>query len=217
MRELFRFSLPIALQNLIMSSLNMVGVVMIGQLGETPLAAVGLANQIFFLLQLMLFGIYSGAAMFTAQLWGKLDIPNIRRVLSMAIVMGMSVGVLLLGITQFAPHLALGIYSKDPAVIAQGSEYLHIFGWSFLLVPISFAFMMVLRSIGEVKIPMLVSIIALVFNTIASYVLIFGMAGLPAMGVRGAAIAGLSARVPGMRHAVGDHLPAAYGNCSETD
>jgi Na+-driven multidrug efflux pump len=80
-RRLIKVGLPIALQQLIMSSLNMVGVLMIGQLGAAPVAAVGLANQIFFLLSLMLFGITSGSAMFTAQLWGKRDIRNIRKVL----------------------------------------------------------------------------------------------------------------------------------------
>jgi Na+-driven multidrug efflux pump len=79
--QLRQFALPIALQQFIMSGLNMVGVMMIGQMGDTPVAAVGLANQIFFLLNLLLFGITSGSAIFTAQLWGRRDTPNIRRVL----------------------------------------------------------------------------------------------------------------------------------------
>ncbi len=173
----------------------MVGVIMIGQLGETPLAAVGLANQIFFLLQLVLFGINSGAAMFTAQLWGKQDVLNIRRVISLGLMMGMTAGVIFLSIALLGPELAMRIYSKDPEVIALGSEYLRIFGWAFLFVPITFLFSMVLRSIGEVKLPMLVSTIALVFNMLASYALIFGKFGLPALEVSGAAIAGLTARI----------------------
>ncbi len=69
-RRLNRIAFPITLQNLVASSLNMVGAVMVGQLGAVPVAAVGLANQVFFLLNLMLFGITTGSAMFTAQLWG---------------------------------------------------------------------------------------------------------------------------------------------------
>ena len=194
-RQLVIFALPLGLQNLVISSLNMVGVVMIGQLGETPVAAVGLAAQIFFLLQLVLFGINSGASMFTAQLWGKQDLPNIRKVLALAIVLGLFAGLIFLGLAWLAPQLVLGIYSEDPQVVVLGSQYLRIFGWAYLFFPISFSFSMVMRSIGDVKTPMLVSIGALVFSALASYLLIFGKLGLPALGVRGAAIAALAARI----------------------
>ena len=90
--RLYKLAIPIIMQQFIMSSLNMVGVVMIGQLGAVPVAAVGLANQIFFLLNLMLFGIYTGSAMFTAQLWGSRDIPNIRKVLGLALTLGFGAG-----------------------------------------------------------------------------------------------------------------------------
>jgi putative MATE family efflux protein len=173
----------------------MVSVVFVGQLGDAPVAAIGLANQIFFLLQLVLFGINSGSAMFTAQLWGKQDIPNIRRVLALALLLGCTAALFFLGLTQVAPQVVLGIYSKDPAVVALGSEYLRIFGWSYFFVAITFGFAMVLRSTGDVKTPTLVSISALALNTLLSYTLIFGKFGLPALGLEGAAIAGLITRL----------------------
>jgi putative MATE family efflux protein len=194
-RQLFHFALPIASQNFITGSLNLVGVVVIGQLGDVPVAAVGLANQMFFLLQLVLFGITSGSAIFMAQLWGKQDIPNIRKVLCLCILLGLIAGVFFLALAQFAPEAVLSIYSKDPAVVAAGSEYLRIFSWAYLLVVLTFSFAAVLRSIGDVKTPMLISIFALGFNTVLSYCLILGKLGLPTMGVRGAAIAGLFARM----------------------
>ena len=156
-RRLIKVGLPITLQVLIMSSLNMVGVVMIGQLGAAPVAAVGLANQIFFLLNLVLFGITSGSAMFTAQLWGKRDILNIRKVLGLALTLGLFVGLFFTLIAEILPEVALSIYSKDPAVIALGSDYLRIIGLSFLLYTISFCFSAVLRSTGDVKIPLFVT------------------------------------------------------------
>src|SRR4030043_2293404 len=110
-RRLVKIGVPIAFQQLIMSSLNMVGVVMIGQLGAAPVAAVGLANQIFFLLTLMLFGITSGSAMFTAQLWGKRDVLNIRKVLGLALTLGLIVATFFLIIAEFFPEQALSIYS----------------------------------------------------------------------------------------------------------
>lgn len=194
-RELWRFALPIVLQNLITSSLNLGSVVMIGQLGDAPVAAVGLANQVFFLFELVLFGINSGAAMFTAQFWGKRDLPNIRKTLSLALILGMSVATLFLAASHFIPELVMGVYSKDLEVIALGSAYLRIFGWSYLLMAVSFGFAMVLRSTGNVRLPVTVSISAFGFNILLSYLLIFGKIGFPAMGVRGAALAGLLARL----------------------
>jgi MATE family, multidrug efflux pump len=194
-RQIFRFALPIALQNLVTASLNMVGVVMIGQLGEVPVAAVGLANQMFFLLQLVLFGITSGAAIFTAQLWGKQDLVNIRKVFSLGLLLAGGASLIFFILAVFMPELILGIYSKDPAVVDLGSEYLHIFGAAFLFFAITMCFGVVLRSTGDVKTPMSISILALLFNTALSYVLIFGKLGLPALGVRGAAYAALTSRV----------------------
>lgn len=193
--RLFKVGLPIAAQNFVMSALSMVSVVLIGQLGETAVAAVGLANQIYFLLTLVLFGVTSGAAMFTAQLWGKGDIPNIRRVLSLSLKISVIVGLVFLAIAELIPRQAIGVYSTDPEVIALGSDFLSIFGWGFVFAAITISFAAVLRSTGEVKTPLLVSVSALVFNLLGSYLLIFGKLGLPAMGVQGAALSTLAARV----------------------
>lgn len=213
--RLLKIAIPVTLQQLIMSSLNMVGVVMIGQLGDIPVAAVGLAGQIFFLFQLLLFGITSGSAMFTAQLWGKRDIPNIHRVLGLGLALSQFAALGFLVVTQAFPTLVLGIYSTDPEVIALGGEYLRIFGWSFSFVAISYTFASVLRSTGNVRLPLVVSTGALTFNVLLSYVLIFGKFGFPAMGVQGAALAGLTARIVEctamLIAAYAFHTPAAGG------
>jgi Na+-driven multidrug efflux pump len=125
--RLIKIGVPITLQQLIMSSLNMVGVIMIGQLGASAVASVGLANQIFFLLTLILFGITSGSAMFTAQLWGVRDIHNIRKVLGLALTLGLLVATFFLMIAEFFPAAALGVYSTDPAVIIYASSVFHLF------------------------------------------------------------------------------------------
>jgi putative MATE family efflux protein len=194
-QRLYKVALPITLQQFIMSSLNLVGVVMIGQLGAVPVAAVGLANQIFFLLNLILFGLYSGSAMFTAQLWGIRDIPNIRKVLGLALTLGLVVGTFFLIIAEAFPTWALSIYSTDEAVVALGSDYLRIIGISFILYAISFCYSAVLRSIGDVQTPLVVTLTALSMNTLLSYALIFGKLGLPSLGVHGAAIAVLVSRI----------------------
>jgi putative MATE family efflux protein len=193
--NLARIALPIATQSLVMSSLNMVSVLMIGQLGETELAAVGLAGQIFFLVNLILFGVASGAAMFTAQLWGKGDVPNIRRVLGLSLKLGLVGAGIFWALAVFAPEAALRFYTEDPAVVALGADFLRIFGWSYPFFAVTFAYAFVLRSTGNVRAPTVVTVIALTLNTILAYGLIFGALGLPQMGVEGAAWAGLFARV----------------------
>lgn len=191
---LVKIGLPIIIQQFIMSSLNMVDVIMIGQLGETYIAAVGLANQIFFLLGLLLFGISSGAAIFSAQYWGKRDIPNIHKVLGVCVTSGVVAGLFFSIIALVFPEPTLGIYTKDAEVIAIGSEYLRIVGFCYIAITITFSYSAILRSTENVKLPMTVSIIALSLNTFINYLLIFGNLGFPEMGVRGAAIATLVSR-----------------------
>ena len=168
---------------------------MVGQLGATTVAAVGLAGQIFFLLNLLIFGIGSGSAMFTAQLWGKRDILNIRKVLGIALALALSSSMIFVVIAEFFPTLVLGIYSEDPQVIAIGSTYLRIFGFSFIFFAISATFSLILRSVGEVRLPVIVSILALALNILLSYLLIFGKLGLPQLGANGAAVSILIARI----------------------
>lgn len=192
--QLFKLVLPIALQNLITSSLNMVSTMMIGQNGETAVAAVGLAGQTFFLLNLVLFGLGSGSAMFTAQLWGKKDVVNIRRVLGLCLMLALAAAGVFFILAEFFPTVVLGIYSEDPNVIALGSQYLRIYAWAYFFFAVSFSFALILRSTGEVKTPVTVSVLALILNVALAYGLIFGHFGLPKMGVIGAAAAGLIAR-----------------------
>jgi putative MATE family efflux protein len=192
---LIKIALPIALQNFIMSSLNMVGTVMIGQLGETMVAAVGVANQIFFLMNLLVFGVVSGAAIFTAQFWGKHDVTNIRKVLSISVTIA-ALGALAFSIiAELFPSFVLGIYSKDPAVVEAGSEYLRIMACSFVFFAITASYGTVLRSTGDVRTPLVVSIVALSLNTLLSYLLIFGKFGLPELGIRGAGVGIVVARI----------------------
>jgi len=191
---LFRLALPIITQNFVTSLLNMIDVTMIGQLGEVAIASVGLANQIFFLLILVLFGANGGVGVFTAQYWGKRDLTSVRKVLGIALMIGLSSGLLFTLLALLVPRSLLGFYTEDPAVIAGGASYLRIVGWSYGVTAISFAYFSVLRSTGYVRVPMVVSIIALSLKTVLNYGLILGNLGMPALGVEGAAVATVIAR-----------------------
>jgi len=192
--ELRKIAVPIIIQQLMFSGLNMLGVIFVGQKGDEAVAAVGLAGQIAFILNLVHFGIISGAAMFTAQFWGKKDIPNLRRVLGLCLILAISVSLIFFTLAQFLPSQLLGIYSKDQAVIELGAGYLRIFSWTFLFFAVTFSYSLVMRSTGEVKLPTAVSVGALSISTLLSYSLIFGKFGLPELGIQGAAVAAVAAR-----------------------
>ena len=191
---LLRITIPIALQNLISASLNMIDTLMIGQLGENQIAAVGLANEVFFLLNLFLFGICSGTGIFVAQFWGKGDIKNIRRVLGLSIFCGLGISGIFTFVALAMPEKALGVFTRDPAVIELGVSYLSIVGLSYVMTAITYTYAFALRNTAQPKIPMILSAIAVVTNAVFNYILIFGKLGLPAMGVRGAALATVIAR-----------------------
>jgi len=179
---------PVAFQQFITAGLNMVDVIMVGQLGEASIAALGLANQVFFLLVLFLFGVTSGMAIFTAQFWGKKDVESIRKVLGICLMVALSVGFLFTLAATLIPETVLGFYTEDPEVIAIGSSYLRIVGFSYVFMAVTTSYFAVLRSVTFVKMTVIVSVVAIVLKTSLGYLLIFGIGGLPALGVRGAAI-----------------------------
>jgi putative MATE family efflux protein len=190
-----KIALPIIVQQFMFSALNMAGVVFVGQKGETAVAAVGLANQVAFLLNLVHFGIVSGAAMFTAQFWGRRDIPNLRRVLGLCLLIAFSFSLIFLALSQFMPTRILGIYSEDPEVIQLGTNYLRIYSWTFLFLAITFSYAHVMRSTGDINTPTMISAGAMALSTFLSFALIFGKFGLPELGIEGAAVAILIARI----------------------
>ena len=188
MSEMRKLAIPVAIQQLITAGLNMIYVLMVGQLGESAIAALGLSNQLFFLLILFLFGTSSCMAVFTAQFWGKGEVEPIRKVLGMSLlVSSLSAGLFALVATLF-PETFLRFYTKDTEVIALGASYLRIVGLSYVLVAISNSYIAVLRSTRRVQMTVIVTSIALFLKTGLGYALIFGLGGLPALGVRGAAI-----------------------------
>lgn len=194
LKPIIAIALPLALQNLIGSSLNMVDMVLVGGLGQTAIAAVGLANQLFFLLNLMTFGINSGTGIFTAQFWGQRDIANIRRVMGIGLFSGVIVGQLFSLAALIIPGPILSIFSKDTAVITLGCQYLRIIAFSYIVTSVSFCLSFVLRSTGQVMLPVKVSVLALGINTVLNWALIYGKFGFPRMEVAGSALATVIAR-----------------------
>jgi len=192
---MLRLASPIIIQNLIFSSLGLVDGLMIGQLGEDAVAAVGIANQVFFLVSLLFFGITSGTAIFTAQYWGQKDIKRIQSVMGLSLLMSVAGSLIFSLVAILIPVKVLSLYTTDPEVITQGSRYLQIVAFSYVLTAITNSYSAVMRSTENVKLPMLISLLALSFNTVLNFCLILGNFGFPALGVSGAAIATVSSRL----------------------
>lgn len=193
--KLVSLAIPVTLQNLIASSLGMVDIVMVGALGNEPMAAVGVANQFGLIVFLMYAAIHGGASIYIAQFWGKKDYENIGKVVNIGIVLAAGAALLFSAIGILFSRQIVSIFNTDPIVIEQGAAFLQILSVSFVFGSISFGLSVALRSIGKSVMPMLVSGIALGINTLLNFVLIFGLLGFPALGVRGAAIATLISRV----------------------
>ncbi len=194
-KNLVIIAVPIILQNLMQSFINMLDTIMVGQLGATEIAAVGLGNQIFFILNMILFGISSGAAIFIAQYWGKKDIPAIRKFLGLALTLALGVAVLFTAAALIAPERLIALYTNDPAVIKSGGEYLRTVAVSYPVTAVSFVFAQAFRSTEHVKLPMTATIISFAVNGVLNYIFIFGAGPIPAMGVTGAALGTVFARL----------------------
>jgi putative MATE family efflux protein len=193
-KELLRIAAPVAFQNLLISSLTVIDTLMIGRLGEVEIAAVGLANQLFFLSLLLFFGISSGASVFIAQFWGKKDIPSIHRTFGFALTLSVVAAAAFGAVSILLPQGVLRLFTADEAVIAAGVSYLRIVAVSYLFTGISVVCSVSLRSVEEASTPLKATLFSIVTNVVLNYLLIFGTFGFPEMGVAGAALATTIAR-----------------------
>lgn len=186
--------IPMALQNLINVGVTATDVVMLGKVSETVLSGASLAGQIQFIMNLFFFGLTSGATVLTAQYWGKGDTRTIEKVLGIGLTFGIIVAVIFTTAAMLIPSTLMRIFTNDPEVIIEGTKYLRIVGWSYLLMAITQVYLNIVRSIERVVIATVVFSISLIVNVMLNWILIFGKFGFPALEVEGAAIATLIAR-----------------------
>lgn len=194
-KKVIRIGIPIAFQNLLNTILSLVDNVMIGALGEGTIAAVGLANRVFFVFTLLLFGIVSGATILTAQYYGKRDIKNIRRVLGISLILGLLASLIFLIGGLFIPNTVMRIFTPNEGTIKIGAAYLSIVALSYPITAVTNCYIAVLRATNQVKAPVFITIISIMVNVIFNYAFIYGKLGAPVMGVKGAALATLIARI----------------------
>ena len=190
-----RLTAFIALQNVIVCFVGLVDNVMIGAYSQDALSGVALANQVQFLLQMMMNGVGEGMAVIAAQYWGTRRMDPIRRVMVIALEIAALLGLAFFGVAQLAPEGVLRLLTSDAGAIAEGAKYMRVVSFSYVFFGATMVLLSAQRSIENVRIGMISSLTGLVVNIVLNWLLIFGRFGLPRMGVTGAALATLIARM----------------------
>ncbi len=188
-KTMISLAVPIILQQLLTSCLAIVDNVMVGQLGDIAVAAVGQSAQVAQLINLFFVGICSGGAVFAAQYWGAKDHKGIRRTYGLVMLLCGGMAVLFALLVCAFPKQVLSLYTNSPAIIEQGAQYLRIAAFSYIGIGLNFGFCTILRSVEQVRLPVISNVFAVSVNILFNWLLIFGKGGFPALGVRGAAIA----------------------------
>lgn len=185
----------VALQNLVAYSVNMADNIMLGSYSQNALSGAATVNQIFFMVQQFALAIGNALVVLASQYWGEKRTAPIRKLSGIALKLGIICSAVIIVICAFFPDWLLGIFTKSPEIIAEGKEYLFLIQWTFVLFILTNVLMAVLRSVETVKISFYISVVSLIVNVGINYCLIYGHFGLPEMGIRGAAIGTLVARI----------------------
>lgn len=194
-RAVLGLVIPLALQNLINVGVSAADVFMLGMVGEKSLAACSLAGQVQYIMTLIFFGMSSGASVLIAQYWGKGDIKAVERVLGISVKIGLIVSAAFTAVTYALPNEIMHLLTNDEEVIAEGVRYMRIVCWSYVISSMTMIYLNTMRSIECVFISTGTYLVSLGVNVLFNAVLIFGLMGLPKMGIGGAALATLIARI----------------------
>lgn len=193
-KSVFALVIPMALQNLINVGVTAADVIMLGKVGEKVLSGASLAGQVQYIMTLFMFGLTSGATVLTAQYWGKGDKKTIEKILGLGMRAAIFVTAIFTAAALLVPGHLVRIFTTDAAVIAEGVKYLKIVAFSYIAMGITQTYLYIMRSVERVVVATVVYLISLICNVILNAVFIFGLFGAPAMGIRGAALATLTAR-----------------------
>lgn len=194
-KTLFSMMIIVALQNIVTYSVNMIDNVMLGRLSQEALSGAATVNQIFFMVDQFALSIGNTLVAIASQYWGQKKIQPIRTLTGIALKLGIIVSLVIIAICGIFPEQVLRIFTTSPEIIAEGRSYLMIVMWTFALFIISNILMAALRAVGTVRIAFYTSIVSLCINAFGNYVLIYGKMGFPQLGIRGAAISTLVARI----------------------
>lgn len=194
-KKLFALVIPIAAQNFMTAIVSASDALMLGLQGQTSLSAVSLATQIQFVLTLFYWALTIGATVLAAQYWGKEDADSVEQVLAITFRFSVVISFLFFLAAAFCPEMLMRIFTSEAELIKPGVSYLRIVSGSYLCMGISQVYLCIMKNSGRTLRSTIYGFTAVVLNLILNGILIFGLFGLPEMGIQGAALATLLARI----------------------
>ena len=190
-----QLSFPIMIQNLISTLVNSADTVMLGFVSQTAMSAASLANQYTFVLFCFYYGLATGTSVMCAQYWGKGDRQAVERIIAMASKVVLLISLLFFLISFLFPQYIMKLFTNSPETIEAGITYLRVLSFSFIFMGFSQIFVSALRSVGKVVFPSVIYVVSLLVNVCLNATFIFGLFGMPKLGVTGVALGTVSARV----------------------
>lgn len=209
-KKLMALTLPLAFQGLMLASVAAADAIMLGSIEQNAMSAVSLATQIQFVQNMIISSIVAAAGILGAQYWGKKDTDTLNKILGITLrVCGLVSIIFFIGCVFFPEYLML-LFTNETELISIGVGYLKIAGWSYLITAVSQSYLAIMRVSDHATDCAKISSLAVVLNIILNAILIYGLFGAPQMGVRGAALATLIARIVEVTWAVGISFKAGY-------
>lgn len=202
-------TLPIVGQKLLDALVNTVDVLMLNYVSQAALSASSLANKVYFILSLFIFGISTGSSVLISQYWGKRDLHTVERVMGITLRVMLYVSACFSLAAWMAPDLLMRIFTNDAELISIGADYLRILAFSYLCTGFSSVYASCVRAIERVRFGLILTLVQLLLNVALNACLIFGLCGMPVLGVNGVALATSISRLVGVVLCVADNAKSS--------
>ena len=194
-RSFVKLAVTLMLEQAVILSVNLADNMMLGIYSEASLSGVAAVNQIQFVFQQLVYAVVNAMIVLGSQYWGKKRVKEVRKLSSIGVRGGMIIAILLFIVVSLFPYQTLSLFTNEPGIASEGVKYLNIIRFSYLFFAVSHVMLGTMRIAQSVKIALRVSIVSLIINVSINFLLISGNLGAPEMGVEGAAIGTLTARV----------------------
>ena len=188
-------AVPVVLQNMITIGVNIMDTLMLGNYGEVQLSASSLANEFINIYHIMCMGMSMGAAVLTAQYYGAGNNPSLKKIVTIVLRMGLVIAAAFTVVTLLFPEELMRLYTPDEAVIEKGMLYFRISAVTYVLLGVSLILTNILRTVHQVRFPLVLSIVTFFVNVFFNWVFIYGRLGAPEMQIEGAALGTVIARL----------------------
>lgn len=194
-KQMFKIAIPISAQSLITVGINLMDTVMLSGMGDAQLSASSLATQFINIFMICCMGMGMGASVLTSRFWGMRELGSLKKALTIMMRFCFCFAALFTIATILFPEGIMMIYTSDTEIIYYGAIYLRWMIPTYFCMGFALTTTVILRSIGQVKIPLICSITSFFINLFFNWVFIFGNLGAPRMEIAGAALSTLIARI----------------------